>query len=42
MIAPARDTPPASPEVRPPIRIGVDFHVFDGKFQGSRSHLVAT
>lgn len=22
------------------IRIGVDFHVFDGKFQGSRSHLI--
>lgn len=21
-------------------RIGVDFHVFDGKFQGSRSHLI--
>lgn len=26
--------------MRPPHRIGVDFHVFDGKFQGSRSHLL--
>ena len=22
------------------LRIGVDFHAFDGKFQGSRSHLI--
>lgn len=23
-----------------PLRVGVDFHAFDGKFQGSRSHLI--
>jgi hypothetical protein len=26
--------------IKPLPRIGVDFHVFDGKFQGSRSHLL--